>query len=245
MTSTVKRGCDHIFFVGFLGAGKSTLARNRGRMLQRRFVESDRLVERKCGQTVSQIFEAEGEQRFRTLETEALESLASERSLRTLETEALESLASERSLLVSCGGGVVETPRNIELIHEMGFCVYLEGDIALETEALESLASERSLLVSCGGGVVETPRNIELIHEMGFCVYLEGDIDDSLRQIRRSDTRPDFRSAEHAARHRAHPRDGLLRLPRGRHRRFASPDPPLRHPTRFSQRRACRPVARA
>ena len=136
MTSTVKRGCGHIFFVGFLGAGKSTLARNLGRMFHRRFVDTDRLVERKCGQTVSQIFEAEGERRFRTL----------------------------------------------------------------ETEALESLASERSLLVSCGGGVVETPRNIELIHEMGFCVYLEGDIDDSLRQIRRSDTRPDFRSAEHAAR---------------------------------------------
>lgn len=136
MTSTVKRGYDHIFFVGFLGAGKSTLARNLGRMFHRRFVDTDRLVERKCGQTVSQIFEAEGEQRFRTL----------------------------------------------------------------ETEALESLASERSLLVSCGGGVVETPRNIELIHEMGFCVYLEGDIGDSLRQIRRSDTRPDFRSAEHAAR---------------------------------------------
>ena len=100
MTSTVKRGCDHIFFVGFLGAGKSTLARNLGRMFHRRFVDTDRLVERKCGQTVSQIFKAEGEQRFRTLETEALESLAS-----------------ERSLLVSCGGGVVETPRNIELIH--------------------------------------------------------------------------------------------------------------------------------
>ena len=119
-----------------MGAGKSTLARNLGRMFHRRFVDTDRLVERKCGQTVSQIFKAEGEQRFRTL----------------------------------------------------------------ETEALESLASERSLLVSCGGGVVETPRNIELIHEMGFCVYLEGDIGDSLRQIRRSDTRPDFRSAEHAAR---------------------------------------------
>ena len=127
---------DVFGIIGMSGAGKSTLARNLGRMFHRRFVDTDRLVERKCGQTVSQIFEAEGEQRFRTL----------------------------------------------------------------ETEALESLASERSLLVSCGGGVVETPRNIELIHEMGFCVYLEGDIGDSLRQIRRSDTRPDFRSAEHAAR---------------------------------------------
>ena len=56
------------------------------------------------------------------------------------------------------------------------------------------------MLVSCGGGIVETPVNIELMHEMGTCVYLEGDFEDSLRQIRRSDTRPDFRSPEHAAR---------------------------------------------
>ena len=87
MTSTVKRGCDHIFFVGFLGAGKSTLARNLGRMFHRRFVDTDRLVERKCGKTVSQVFETDGERRFRQLETEALEGLRS-----------------ERSLLVSCGG---------------------------------------------------------------------------------------------------------------------------------------------
>ena len=42
--------------------------------------------------------------------------------------------------------------------------------------------------------------NIELMHQMGICVYLEGDFEDSIRQIRRSDTRPDFRSPEHAAR---------------------------------------------
>ena len=54
--------------------------------------------------------------------------------------------------------------------------------------------------MSCGGGIVETPVNIDLMHEMGTCVYLEGDFEDSIRQIRRSDTRPDFRSPEHAAR---------------------------------------------
>lgn len=136
MSVTVKHGCDHVFIVGFLGAGKSTLARNLGRMFHRRFVDTDRMVERACGKTVAQLFEQEGEERFRQ--------------------------------------------------HE--------------TSILESLSAERSLLVSCGGGIVETPRNIEIIHELGFCVYLEGDLDDSLRQIRRSDTRPDFRSADHAAR---------------------------------------------
>lgn len=136
MQEAVKRGCDHIFFIGFLGAGKSTLARNLGMMFNRRYVDTDRLVERRSGKSVRRIFESEGELRFREL----------------------------------------------------------------ETEVLRSLKSERSLLVSCGGGIVETPENIDLMHAMGFCVYLDGDIDDSLRQIRRRDTRPDFRSDEHATR---------------------------------------------
>lgn len=135
-SKAAKRGCDHIFFVGFLGAGKSTLARNLGRMFHRRFVDTDRLVERRAGHTVTELFELQGEPHFR----------------------------------------------------------------ALETQALEGLRQERSLLVSCGGGIVETPKNIELMHEMGYCVYLDGDFNDSLRQIRRSDTRPDFRSAEYAER---------------------------------------------
>ncbi len=104
MTSAVKHGCDHVFFVGFLGAGKSTLARNLGRMFRRPFVDTDRLVERRCGSTVTKLFEEFGEERFRELETAALEGLRG-----------------ERSLLVSCGGGIVETPRNIELMHDMGF----------------------------------------------------------------------------------------------------------------------------
>jgi shikimate kinase len=39
-------GCDHIFFVGFLGAGKSTLARNLGRLYHRTYVDTDRMAER-------------------------------------------------------------------------------------------------------------------------------------------------------------------------------------------------------
>ena len=136
MVSSTKHGCDHIFFIGFLGAGKSTLARNLGRLFHRRFVDTDRLVERSCSATVTELFAREGEQGFRKR----------------------------------------------------------------ETAALRGLGRERSLLVSCGGGIVETPENILLMKEMGTCVYLDLDIEDSLRQICRSDTRPDFRSPEHAAR---------------------------------------------
>lgn len=119
-----KHGCDHIFFIGFLGAGKSTLARNLGRMFKRRYVDIDRLVERRSGASISKIFANEGEPAFRLLETKALASLES-----------------ERSLLVSCGGGVVETSENIRLMHELGFCVYLDGDLEDSLRQIHSLAS--------------------------------------------------------------------------------------------------------
>ncbi|AEB07106.1 shikimate kinase [Coriobacterium glomerans PW2] len=119
-----KRGCDHIFFIGFLGSGKSTLARNLGRMFGRRFVDTDRLAEKRAGRSVAKIFQTKGERAFRILETDVLRSL--ER---------------ERSLLVSCGGGIVETPKNIELMHEMGYCVFLDGDFK---DSLRQIKSRRS-----------------------------------------------------------------------------------------------------
>lgn len=124
MPPSVKHGCDHVFFIGFLGAGKSTLARNLGTMFNRRFVDTDRMVERRQGMSLGKLFRLRGEAQFRTLETEALQSLQG-----------------ERSLLVSCGGGIVERSVNIELIHAMGFCVYLEGDLADSLRQIRSFAA--------------------------------------------------------------------------------------------------------
>ena len=109
----VHEGCDHLFFVGFLGAGKSTLARNLGALFHRPHVDTDRLVERALGASVAQIFETEGEGCFRDAETAQLRKLAA-----------------RKSLLVSCGGGVVERPENCELMHRMGVVVYLDGDLS-------------------------------------------------------------------------------------------------------------------
>lgn len=58
----VHEGCDHIFFVGFLGAGKSTLARNLGELFHRRYVDTDRLAERIAGKSLAEIYEDDGEE---------------------------------------------------------------------------------------------------------------------------------------------------------------------------------------
>lgn len=105
-------GCDHIFFVGFLGVGKSTLARNLGQLYHRRYLDTDRLTERLMHKSVCEAFATVGEEAFRDAETRALRSLLH-----------------EQSLLVSCGGGIVERPENCKLMHEMGTVVLLEGNL--------------------------------------------------------------------------------------------------------------------
>ena len=57
----VHEGCDHIFFVGFLGAGKSTLARNLGEMFHRRYVDTDRLAEKAAGRSLGDIYATDGD----------------------------------------------------------------------------------------------------------------------------------------------------------------------------------------
>ena len=106
-------GCDHIFFVGFLGAGKSTLARNLGRLYHRTYVDTDRMAERIVCKSVRECFEQDGEEAFRDAETEALRRLRH-----------------QKSLLVSCGGGIVERQSNCRMMHEMGVVVFLDGDLS-------------------------------------------------------------------------------------------------------------------
>ncbi len=105
-------GCDHIFFIGFLGAGKSTVARNLGRLFNRRHLDTDRMVVHREHASVSKLFERVGEQGFRDLEVQILRSLAA-----------------EKSCLVSCGGGIVERPESVRLMREMGKVVFLDLDL--------------------------------------------------------------------------------------------------------------------
>ena len=109
---TRHEGCDHIFFVGFLGAGKSTVARNLGRLFNRRHLDTDRLVVHREHASVAELFATVGEARFREYERAVLEQLRL-----------------EKSCLVSCGGGIVECAANVELMRTMGKVVFLDLDL--------------------------------------------------------------------------------------------------------------------
>lgn len=99
-----------VFFVGFMGAGKTTVSRRLARMVRLSCVDLDAFLERREGRTCAQIFADEGEDGFRDIETEVLRHFA-------YDTEPM---------IVSCGGGIVKRPDNREILKEAGFVIYLQ-----------------------------------------------------------------------------------------------------------------------
>ena len=111
MTSGPVEPGSSIVLIGPMGAGKSSVARELARMTSRRWIDTDKQIVRQTGQTITEIFAREGEDHFRRLETEALQSLAS-----------------ERRLIVATGGGIVTRPENIPLLRALGCVAYLTAD---------------------------------------------------------------------------------------------------------------------
>ncbi len=98
-----------LFLVGYMGCGKSTLARKIARRLGVEAVDTDRAVEEREGATVADIFRYEGEERFREVEREVLERL----------------IADPATRVVSTGGGLPLWRDNMARMNEAGTTVYL------------------------------------------------------------------------------------------------------------------------
>uniref|UniRef100_UPI0040565415 shikimate kinase n=1 Tax=Alistipes sp. TaxID=1872444 RepID=UPI0040565415 len=108
---------QHIFLVGYMGCGKSTLGRKLARRLGWRLVDTDHEVEALEGASVSDIFRYEGEEIFRLREREVLEGL----------------IGSELPLVVATGGGLPLWQDNMERMCRSGLTLYIRrsaGNIA-------------------------------------------------------------------------------------------------------------------
>jgi shikimate kinase len=93
-----------IVIVGFMGAGKSSVARELARLLDDAMIDLDDSITRREGRTPQQLIDEEGEPRFREIETRALESI----------------LAEGASRIVALGGGAWTVAANRELVARYG-----------------------------------------------------------------------------------------------------------------------------
>ena len=59
---------QHIFFTGFMASGKSRTGRAMAERLGRPFVDTDAVIVERAGKSISEIFEQDGEAKFREME---------------------------------------------------------------------------------------------------------------------------------------------------------------------------------
>src|SRR5581483_1884174 len=92
----------HIALVGFMGAGKTTLAGRLAKRLERPVVDVDREIERDCGRPIPRIFAEDGEAGFRSAEARVLAS----------------AIARRRPAVIDVGGGAVTFEENLDALGE-------------------------------------------------------------------------------------------------------------------------------
>ncbi len=100
----------NIVLIGFMGSGKSMVARRLAKILKRDVVSLDELIEAKEGRPIKRIFEESGEAYFRDREKEVV-------------TE----VAGKESLVIDCGGGVVLNPQNLAKLKANGILILLSA----------------------------------------------------------------------------------------------------------------------
>lgn len=105
-------GSDNLFFIGFMGAGKTTIGRAVARQLGRPFFDTDHEIESRCGVRIATIFELEGEDGFRRRETRVLDELTR-----------------RSGIVLATGGGIVLRPENRDMLQARGHVIYLEATL--------------------------------------------------------------------------------------------------------------------
>lgn len=106
----------NIILTGFMGAGKTEVARVLSKKTGLNFIDMDEEIEKKENMSISKIFNSKGESYFRELEHDFLNEL---------EKHIKKGLYEDRHIVLSTGGGVPVQPGNIKILKKIGFVVYL------------------------------------------------------------------------------------------------------------------------
>ncbi len=91
-----------------MGSGKTVVGHELAQKLGFEYLDTDELIEKQAGSSISQIFSEKGEAHFRKLETQVLKSLKS-----------------KDKLVISTGGGMVLKPENVKILKGIGALVLL------------------------------------------------------------------------------------------------------------------------
>jgi XRE family aerobic/anaerobic benzoate catabolism transcriptional regulator len=106
-----ERGEPVIALLGLRGAGKTTIGRRLARRLRIPFVELDRRIELAANLSLAELFTLHGEEYYRRLEREVLQTV----------------LGDERPIVLATGGGIVTAADTYALLRRSALTVWLRA----------------------------------------------------------------------------------------------------------------------
>lgn len=134
-----RHGKDNLVLCGFMGCGKTSVAKRTGELLGIKPLDTDLLVEQREGMPISAIFKEHGEDAFRSLERDAVQEAAS-----------------RKGAIIALGGGAVLDPRNVETLRSTGLIVWLDTPI---DRIVELLKGDQTRPLAQGGEAVLRARH--------------------------------------------------------------------------------------
>lgn len=101
----------NIILIGYMGCGKTTLGKKLSYRKRIALLDTDKMIEQKQDKTISEIFEIQGEEAFRQMETDCLKEIAGYMD----------------RYIISVGGGLPLREENRKLLKELGYVIYLRA----------------------------------------------------------------------------------------------------------------------
>ncbi|MBK7854822.1 MAG: shikimate kinase [Bacteroidetes bacterium] len=132
-----------IYLIGFSGAGKTTTGKQLASKLKFNFIDTDSFIEEKTGKSVNEIFDIDGEIRFRELEKKAIEETAN-----------------YKNTVVATGGGLPCFNNVMHLMNDNGVTVYLKVNTGILFKRLLKEKKSRPLI-----------KNLTDVEVMEFITY--------------------------------------------------------------------------
>jgi shikimate kinase len=122
-----------VILIGYMGVGKTTIARFLAQKMNWKWVDLDKIIEEKMNLSIKELFQQKGEIYFRKIEYEVFKEL----------------VENNEKLIISTGGGTPCYANNHLLLNDDEVVsIYLQASIAVIFDRLKEAKSERPLVVN-------------------------------------------------------------------------------------------------
>lgn len=111
----------NIVLIGFMGSGKTSVAKQLSKITGMTNTDTDSIVEKKSGKKIKKIFDEKGEDYFRDLESKA----------------AIKA-SKMKNTIIATGGGIIKRPENIEALKRTGTLVFLKNSFSVSEARLKN-----------------------------------------------------------------------------------------------------------